>query len=103
MNNKPSGINFKRLIIGFKKGYNTPTLHENILELQKKVYIRYFRVISGLSALVLVTGRLDKLVEKLGLNNFTPIFLYICIFLTILFFFYSLYINYHRVKYMFKV
>lgn len=73
MNNKTI---FQRLITGFKKGYNTPTLPENILHLQKNVFIRYFRIISGFSALLLVTGRLDIIVAKLGLEIFTPFFLY---------------------------
>lgn len=90
---------FQRLIIGFKKGYNTPTLPENLLVLQNSVVIRYLRITGGLSAILLITGRL----EKLGLGILYPFFLYLCLLLTLLFFFYSLYLNYHRVKYMYKV
>ena len=90
---------FQRLIIGFQKGYNTPTLPQNLLDLQNNVFIRYLRITGGLSAVMLLTGRL----EKLNLGKFYPFFIYLCSILTILFLFYSLYLNYHRVKYMYKV
>lgn len=90
---------FQRIIIGLKKGYNTPTLPENLLVLHNSVLIRYLRVTGGLSAILLITGRL----EKIGLGVLYPFFLYLCIILTLLFFFYSIYLNYHRVKYMYKV
>ena len=57
------------------------------------------RITGGLSAVLLVTGRL----EKLGLGILYPFFLYICFILTFLFLFYSFYVNYYRIKYMFKV
>jgi len=96
MNNKTI---FRRLIIGLKKGYSTPTLPENLLKLQNNVGIRYLRITGGLSAVLLITGRL----EKLGLGYLYQFSLYLCITLTILFLFYSLYLNYYRIKYMYKV
>jgi hypothetical protein len=94
---------FQRLLIGFKKGYNTPTLPENLITLHNSVLIRYLRITGGLSTILLITGRLEKLVEKLGLNSYIKIFFYLCLILTILFFFYSIYLNFHRIKYMYKV
>jgi hypothetical protein len=90
---------FQRLLIGLKKGYNTPTLPENLLALQNNVFIRYLRITGGISAVLLITGRL----EKLGLGVFYSFFLWLCTIITLLFFLYTLYLNYHRAKYMYKI
>jgi hypothetical protein len=39
----------QRLLIGLKKGYNTPTLPVKILEIQKYPLIRILRFLGGIS------------------------------------------------------
>src|SRR4051794_23548319 len=90
---------FQRLIVGFKKGYNTPTLPENLLNFQNNVFVRYLRITGGLSAVLLITGRLDKL----NLGKFYSFIVYLCFFLTLVYFIYSIYISYYRIKHMYKV
>jgi len=44
---------FNRTIIGIKKGWNHPTLPENLLKLQLHPFIRIFRVLGGISILII--------------------------------------------------
>ena len=64
---------FQRIIVGIKKGYNTPNIPDNLLLLHNSILIRYLRITGGLSAILLITGRL----EKLGLGILYPFFLYL--------------------------
>lgn len=65
---------FKRFWLGIKKGYSIPNLPPNILKLHNSVPIRYLRITGGLSALLLISGRL----ENLGLGKLYP-FLYLSV------------------------
>ena len=49
---------FKRFKIGVKKGWNTPTLPENLLKLQLHPIIRVFRFVGGLSVLLILSKKL---------------------------------------------
>ena len=84
---------FNRTIIGIKKGWNHPTLPENLLKLQLHPFIRIFRVLGGISILIILTKAYEKY------NIFV---LYISIILSILFFIYNTYLNYYRIKHIYS-
>ena len=56
---------FSRLLIGLKKGYNTPTLPENILKFQSLIYIRILRVLGGIGFLFKFSKRSFYIKNKL--------------------------------------
>lgn len=82
---------FKRLAIGFKKGWNTPTLPEDKLQLEKHPLVRILRVLGGLSVIVILGHAPFK----------TPMFIML-IAMCIVFFFgaYCIYMQYHRIKHI---
>src|ERR1700678_2277792 len=83
----------QRIFIGFKKGYQTPTLPDHIIEFTNKPLIRIMRVLGGISFL--------NILSKTYLNF--PIFiLYICFFFTLIFTLFHFYLTYHRLKFMIK-
>jgi len=88
-----------RLLIGFKKGLSVPTLPDHIIVLQNNVFIRILRVLGGLSVILIVTHKLNFL----GNGILYIICLSICTILTFMFTIYLLYINYYRIKHMYKV
>ena len=51
----------KRITIGVKKGINTPTLPDSILKIHMHPIIRVYRVISGISVLLLISKRIPQL------------------------------------------
>jgi hypothetical protein len=85
---------FQRFKIGFKKGWNTPTLPEHLLTLQLHPLIRIFRVLGGISVLLILTKRI---------NYFNSFVLYLVVLISILYTFYVLYISYYRLKYIYKI
>ena len=90
---------FQRLCIGLRKGYLTPTLPDNIIKLQNTVFIRFIRVLGGISFILIVTRRLDLL----GNGLLYTTCLSLCIIFIIMFNLYLIYINYFRIKHMYKV
>jgi hypothetical protein len=84
---------FNRTIICIKKGWNHPTLPENLLKLQLHPFIRIFRVLSGINILIILTKTYEKY------NIFV---LYISIILFILYFTYKTYLNYYRIKHIYR-
>lgn len=90
---------FQRLFIGIKKGLFTPTLPEYIIVIHNNVFIRIFRVVSGICALLIITHKLESLGDGL-LYLFS---LYICIIINIIYSIYMIFINYHRIKHIYKV
>jgi hypothetical protein len=96
--NKISNI-IKRLLIGLKKELSVPTLPAHIIVLQNNVFIRILRVLGGISVILIVTHKLNFL----GNGIIYIICLGICTILTFMFTIYLLYINYYRIKHMFKV
>lgn len=88
-----------RFYIGVKKGLFTPTLPYHIIQLNNNPFIRIFRVLGGLSILLILTHRLDYLGD--GLLYFYALVL--CTVLAILFSFYLIFLTYHRIKHMIKV
>jgi len=51
---------FNRTIIGIKKGWNHPTLPKILLKLQLHPFIRIFRVLGGISILIILTKAYEK-------------------------------------------
>ena len=91
MNNKNIIV---RLFTGFKKGFLTPTLPENILKIQSYPLIRILRFLGGVSMLFVLSR---------AHTNFPIYFLYIATFFMFLFFVYHIIISYYRVKHVFKL
>lgn len=85
---------FKRLKIGISKGWNTPTLPQHLLTLQLHPLIRIFRVIGGISILLILTKRV---------NYFNSFVLYLVVLISIFYTFYVLYIGYYRLKHIYKI
>jgi hypothetical protein len=85
---------FKRLKIGISKGWNTPTLPQHLLTLQLHPLIRIFRVIGGISILLILTKRV---------NYFNSFVLYLVVLISIFYTFYILYISYYRLKHIYKI
>lgn len=88
-----------RFYIGVKKGLFTPTLPNHIILLNKNPFIRIFRVLGGISILLILTHRLDYL--GAGLLYFYG--LSVCTLLAFLFSLYLIFLTYHRIKHMIKV
>jgi hypothetical protein len=88
-----------RLTKGIKKGFLTPTLPLYIINVQKNPIVRIFRVLGGISVLLILTKRL----HILGHGLLYTISLSICIFFSLVFGIYLIFITYHRIKYMIKV
>lgn len=86
----------KRLFLGLKHGFTTPTLPSDKLELHNNPFIRLLRVLGGISFFLLIGHRLDSLGSGI-LHDFA---IYLCFSLTTLFLIYSIYIGYYRVKFM---
>lgn len=85
---------FNRIMIGVKKGIKTPTLPDNILKIHMHPITRIYRVISGISVLLLVSNRISQLPY--------PMFFYlITLIISTLFLIYNLYISYHRIKHIY--
>lgn len=84
----------QRIWKGIKLGWNTPTLPENILKLQKNPLVRILRVIGGVSTVLVLT--------KKSLL-FPSFLLYVFLIFTTLFFSYHIYILYHRIIHMYKI
>ena len=90
---------FSRFFIGLKKGILTPTLPNHIILLNNNPIIRIFRVLGGISILLILTHRLDYLGDGL-LYLYT---LVLCTVLALLFSLYLIFLTYHRIKHMIKV
>jgi hypothetical protein len=78
---------------GFKLGWKTLYLPEHILKLQKNPFIELFKILSGVSTILILTKTSSV---------FPSFFLYIFLFLIFIFFVYYIYILYHIIKYMYR-
>ena len=99
MNCQSNRTILQRLIIGFNKGFFTPSLPQNILSLHNNPLIRIFRFIGGISTLCILTHKLDYLGN--GILYLT--ILYLCFFIILLFTTYSFFIAYYRIRHIFKL
>ena len=89
---------FQRLDLGLKKGWTTPTLPAELVTFHNNVFIRLIRVLGGISTILIITHRLDFL----GKGLLYIICLGICFVFSFIFSLYLIYINYHRIKHMYK-
>ena len=85
----------QRMFIGFKKGYQTPTLPQNILDLHNHPVTRVYRVVCGLSLLLLMNKKVVVLLH--------PIICYAALAVLITFLFYMFYISYHRIRHIYHL
>lgn len=83
-----------RLMVGFKKGFLTPTLPENLVKFNSLIYIRIIRFLGGTSFLILL-GR--------SYISCPSQYLYIAMFFAFIFTCYHFYLTYLRIKHMIKV
>jgi hypothetical protein len=84
----------KRLFLGFKKGYLTPTLPDEIIKFQLHPLIRILRFLGGIAFILIVS--------KSYLNY--PIYvLYFSMFFVFLFTIYHIIITYYRIKHIIKL
>lgn len=90
---------FKRLVVGFRKGWNTPNVPAHIITLQQNPLIRILRVLGGLSIILIISKRL----ELLGNGLLYTIALYICISISLIFVLYLMYVNYYKIKTILKI
>ena len=90
---------FQRLKIGFKKGFLTPTIPENIIVLNKNPLIRILRFLGGLSTILVISHKL----EVLGNGLLYDISLYFCFCFILMFFVYLISVSYFRFIHMYKV
>jgi hypothetical protein len=94
-NNNNKKLKFiNSIILGVKHGYKINTLPNNILELHNNIFIRIFRIIGGISILLVISRKI------IDYNQYIFI-LVTCI--GILFIFYQFYIYYHKTKYIIKL
>lgn len=94
-NNKLKKSNLlSRLILGINKGWEINTLPSHILQLQMHPLIRIFRVLGGISLLLVLS-------KKIFVYNLY--ILYIVFLITILYGIYITFINYHRYKHIYKI
>jgi len=84
---------FNITTIGIKKGWSHPTLPKNLLKLQLHPFIRIFKLLGGISILIIFT----KVYEKCNISV-----LYISIILSILYIKYNTYLNYYRIKHIYS-
>lgn len=97
-NMKTNKTIFQSLFLGLKKGWSTPTLPSQLLTLHNNVFIRFLRVSGGISIILIITHRLDFL----GKGLLYLICLVICLVFSFIYSLYLIYINYHRIKHMYK-
>ena len=88
-----------RIISGVKKGIFTHTLPDHIIQFNNQPIIRIFRVLGGISIILIFTHRLQFLGD--GILYFIALML--CTILAILFSIYLIFLTYHRIKNMIKV
>ena len=84
---------YQRILLGIKLGWNTPTLPEEVLNFQAHPFMRIFRVLGGISTVLILT--------KKSLL-FPAFFLYIFFVISLAFFIYHTIISYYRLKHIYK-
>jgi hypothetical protein len=82
------------LKMGIIKVYNTPTLPAHVLNFNKKIIVRIFRVIGGICLLLTLSKKLF---------DFSEIIIYLVIFIDFLFFIYQFILIIYRIKNIYKV
>ena len=83
----------RRILIGAKKGWNTPTLPDKILKFQMHPLIRILRVLGGICTIFLLSNK--------G-QDYPSYIIYITLLFSIIFLIYHMYISYHRTIHIYK-
>lgn len=83
---------FQSIKLGLKRGWETPTLPDHLLALEKEPHIRLLRVVGGICTLLNITKQITS-------------FWMLCISLIIciIYLIYSVYIAQHRIRYIYKL
>jgi hypothetical protein len=84
----------KRIFIGAKLGFLTPTLPDEILKIQSKPIIRIIRFLGGVSFLNLLGN---------SYFNHNIWYIYICMFFALIFTIYHFILTYYRFKHIMKI
>ena len=82
------------ICIGLKKGWETPTLPDNILKLQLHPLIRIIRFLGGSSLLLILSKKY---------LNYNIYVLYFCMFCVAIFTIYHFIITFYRIKHAIKL
>jgi hypothetical protein len=90
---------FEILKIVVQKTISTPTLPQEILKFNNLPIIRIIRVLGGLSIILIFTHKFDY-IENINLRIF---FLIVSFIIVSLFTVCQIYVNYHRVKHLYKL
>lgn len=83
---------FQSIKLGLKRGWETPTLPDHLLTLEKQPHIRLLRVIGGICILLNITKQI---------NNIWM--LYLSLLICIIYLIYSIYITQNRIRYIYKL
>ena len=81
---------------GILIGFQTPSLPDNVLNFTNLPIIRIFRVLGGISILLLLSN-------KLPTKGFYLVILYLAFFLAVLFFIFQLVLIYYRIIHIIKI
>jgi len=94
-----------RILKGAKKGLFTPTLPDHIIVLNHNPLIRIFRVVGGISTVLILTPRLAYLVllRKAREGLLYSSALALCTIFSSLLGLYLIYITYHRIRHMVNI
>jgi hypothetical protein len=94
--NKPNFLKkrFNNIKQGIIKVYNTPTLPDHILNFNKNIFVRIFRIIGGLCLLLTLSQKLF---------NFNETFIYLAIFIDFIFLIYQFGLIIYRIKNIYKI
>ena len=82
------------ILLGLKKGWETPTLPDNLLKLQLHPFIRIIRFLGGSSFLLILSK---------NYLNYNVYALYICMFFATIFTIYHLFLTFYRIKHAVKL
>ena len=82
------------ILLGLKKGWETPTLPDNLLKLQLHPFIRIIRFLGGSSFLLILSK---------NYLNYNVYALYICMFFATIFTIYHIILTFYRIKHTIKL
>jgi hypothetical protein len=81
---------------GILLGFQTPSLPDYVLKFNNSPIIRIFRVLGGISIVLLLSN-------KLPTNGFSLVIIYLALFFAVLFLIYQLVIMYYRIIQIIKI
>lgn len=84
----------KRIYIGVYEGYKIQIVPSFIINLEKKLYFRLFKLVGGFSTIFIITGIA---------NNYNKIIFYIAVIPSLLYLFYRIFYTYYVTIEVFKI